>query len=656
MPILAADDLFLAYGKKTIFEGASVAIEPRDRMGIVGLNGTGKSTLLKILAGQLAPDGGRVNKAKGIRVGYLAQEHGDPGEGTLLDSVLKEAPGKDALEAKIAEIEEALAQSDDTEEQLVLADELAESHHQLAALAHEFAPHRAQRILVGLGFSDADFNRPVRALSGGWRMRAALAALLFGQPDVLLLDEPTNHLDVPSVHWLSSFLDATRHALVLTCHDKEFLNRHVTRVASLELEGLRLFRGNYDQYLVQRELDLEYLENRAKKDEQRRKELEAFVERFRAKATKARQAQSKAKQLEKMQESMVELPELRRAIAIKFAPVERSGEVVVKTTGLGHGYGERPLFSGIDLSLKRGQRVAIVGVNGAGKTTLLKLIAQELTPRQGTVEYGRNVTLSYFAQHHTEALALHHTVLEEVWQANPDLSQSAARGLCGAFLFSGDDVEKTISVLSGGEKARVALAKLLAKPGNLLLLDEPTNHLDTESADKLTESLLGYDGTLIFVSHNLDFARRLSDTVWDVKNGTVTTYPGSLADYLTKLSEDEADADARYGGTADPTRLAAGPSADKAARIEAREAAQKAQSDHKKRKKAAEKRAQELEAEIQRLESEQSTLEAALADPATHQDHQASREKGARYEVVKKRLHDAMEEWATAEQERESLG
>ncbi|MEO1339057.1 MAG: ABC-F family ATP-binding cassette domain-containing protein, partial [Myxococcota bacterium] len=360
---------------------------------------------------------------------------------------------------------------------MTLSQRLADLNQELLALDQHYAPHHAQRILVGLGFTEADFGRPVSALSGGWRMRAALAALLFQRPDVMLLDEPTNHLDMPSVHWLDGFLSSVRQAVVLTCHDRRFLNRHISRVASLELDGLKTFKGNYDEYLEQRKLVLEYLEARSKKDEQRQKELEAFVTRFRAKASKARQAQSKAKQIEKLEAQRIDVPTIRRTMSVKFAEAPKSSDTVVRLEGLSFAYGSKPIFNNQDLLIRRGQRIALVGVNGAGKTTLLKLVAGELTPHTGDLQWGKNVLPSYFAQHHAESLSPDRTVIDEVWRGAPDRSQTDIRTLCGAFLFSGDDVEKPTGVLSGGERARVAMARMLARPANFLMLDEPTNHL-----------------------------------------------------------------------------------------------------------------------------------------------------------------------------------
>jgi ATP-binding cassette subfamily F protein 3 len=649
MPLLSADGLSLQYGGKVIFDDDSITVEARDRLGIIGANGTGKSTLMKILVGEAHPDGGRVTRANGIRVGYLAQEHGDPGEGALLDGVMAAAPGRAAVEAQLADVEQELKRTTDPAQQLELAAELAEIHATLADLERLFARHQAERILHGLGFENEDFERPLRELSGGWRMRAALAGLLFQSPDVLLLDEPTNHLDMPSVSWLSSFLAHFRHALVLISHDREFLNRHARRIASLEVEGLRTYRGDYDAYLVQREQELELLENRVRRDDQRKKELEAFVERFRAKATKARQAQSRVRMIEKLQEQQVDVPRPRRSIALRFKSVARAGEDVIRVRGLSHAYGERSVFAGIDLLARRGDRIAITGRNGAGKTTLLKLLAGEIDPTGGAITLGHNVTPSYFAQHHTEVLDLDKTVLDEVWRSAPSMSQTEARAICGAFLFSGDEVEKKIAVLSGGEKARVALARMLADPGNLLLLDEPTNHLDTESATKLTESLESYDGTLLFVSHNFDFARRLSNKVWDVHDGTVEAYPGSLGDYIARLRTDEEE------GAAEPAEAIKAQPEDRAQRKDAWLKNREAQAEARKKRSSVERRIAESEAKVAALEARQAELEKALGDPATHTDGARAKDLAHDYQEVRGTLEKELVRWEQLQLEAAAL-
>ncbi|MBI2375916.1 MAG: ABC-F family ATP-binding cassette domain-containing protein [Deltaproteobacteria bacterium] len=649
MPLISAEGISLQFRGRAIFNDANLAIERGDRLGIVGRNGSGKSTLLRILTGEVIPDGGRVNRARACRVGYLAQELSDPRDETLLDGVLARAPGIAELEA---EIEELLVDVGDGDESRLLR--VADLHETLHELDRRYAPHRAERILSGLGFDRSDFSRKVRTFSGGWRMRAALAGLLFEDPDVLLLDEPTNHLDLPSVRWLDGFLKGMKQSLVLICHDREFLNRHIRRVASLELEGLRQYRGDYDDYLEERAVELEVLMARVKNEGARRKELESFVERFRAKASKARQAQSKAKLIEKMQERQVELPKVQDSIVLRFPPCERAGDVVLSIEGLSFGFdtaerersggappgdGPRKLFDQLSLTVRRGDRVAIVGRNGSGKTTLLKLIANELTPSAGTLKLGVNVRQSYYAQHHADVLRRDATVLDEVSRAAPSLGQTQLRSICGAFLFSGDDVDKKVGVLSGGEKARVALARMLAAPGNFLLLDEPTNHLDTDSSERLTDSLETYDGTLLFVSHSLDFAKRLSTQVWDLTGGKVEVYPGSLAEYLDKLEErSKVESLDEEASTKAPLR-----SKDE------KKAARRADADRRKERAKFLKPVTDAEETVARLEKEKAELEAALADPEVHKEPSKMERLAKRFHELGGEIERAVLRWEQLE-------
>ena len=658
MPLLAVDDLHLAFGARRVFDGDSLTVEPGDRLGVVGPNGTGKSTLLKIMAGEVTPDAGQITRSKGARVGYLAQEHGEVADGPLLASVLATAPGREPIEEQLAETEAALTSTDDVDEQMALSQRLADLNQALLTLDQQYGAHHAERILAGLGFSQSDFERPVTALSGGWRMRAALAALLYQRPDVMLLDEPTNHLDLPSVHWLDGFLSSVDQAVVLTCHDRRFLNRHVNRVASLELDGLKTFKGNYDEYLEQRKLALEYLEARAKKDEQRQKELEAFVTRFKAKASKARQAQSKAKQIEKLEAQRIDIPKFRRTMAIRFADAPKSGETVVKVDDLElRVQCAEPLFQGREpIDSTRSAGSARRRTTAPARRHVAEARGRRTARRSPVPDRTGAATClpSYFAQHHAESLDPDRTVIEEVWRGAPDRSQTEIRTLCGSFLFSGDDVEKPTGVLSGGERARVAMARMLASPANFLMLDEPTNHLDTESADRLTESLEAFNGTMLFVSHNLDFAKRLSNTVWDVRGGGVEVFPGSLDDYLDFLTAQQAEAGLR--GTSTPIGTTKPVvSNDKAARQKARAEAKAAQVEYRRRLKKLTDTITALETKIQKLEGDNTELESKLADPATHGDPEKARKLAKKYENVQAELEHAMQAWTEAEAEREAL-
>lgn len=652
MSLIVARDLFLQLGAKIVLDDDSASVERADRLGIVGPNGAGKSTLLRLLAGRIEPEGGEIVRQRGLRIGYLAQELPHGGDAPLLEHVLAGAPRKAEVAARITELEAALDADSDPDRHAEIAARLADLHVELDDLERRFARHHAEKILIGLGFKESQLASTLGEFSGGWRMRAELARLLFEQPEVLLLDEPTNHLDLPSVAWLDRFLDGFKSALVLICHDRTFLNRHARRILSFEVEGLRSYKGDYDEYKRLRALELENLEARAKKDEAKKKDLEAFVERFRAKASKARQAQSKMRLIEKMQDRAVELPKPRKSIALEFPPPPKSSDPVCEIEGLGHAYGEKRIFAGFDATLREHDRVAIVGLNGAGKTTLLKILGDELPVTEGNVRFGRNVEKRYFAQHHSEALRKSATILEEVWAVAPHLGQSQVRGILGSFLFSDDEVEKSIGVLSGGEKARVALAKLLVRPGNVLLLDEPTNHLDTESAQRLTESLQRFMGTILFVSHNLDFARALATRVWDLRDGRVIAYPGTLSDYLDKLEVEQEAAAARFSGAeiSAPTnrsRVSDAPPDDKSRRIQNREE----EKQRKRRRERLERRVTELEARLATLEAEKVTLDATLGDPATWNSPERADLASKRHATVTAEIDSTFSEWAAATDE-----
>ncbi len=605
MSLLIVQDLSLSYGKKALFDGASFSIGPNDRIGLVGANGTGKSTLLKILVGEVTPDKVQLTWRRRARWGYLPQDLQSLPAGSLVESVLSTVPGRDTLEERLRVTEAALAEATEEAEQLELAEALAELHEEADHFEEHYGRHRAEAILAGLGFKTAELSRPTDTFSGGWRMRAALAGLLLQDPDLLLLDEPTNHLDLPTLAWFDAFLRRSRKALVLISHDRGFLNRQINRVLSLEVEGLKSWVGNYDDYRRLRAEEFEQLLARAERQAGRRAEMEAFINRFRAKASKARQVQSRIKLLEK--EETVKVAEERNTVAFRFPEVARSGREVATFKQVRKAYGENVIYAGLDATLLRGEKVAVVGVNGAGKTTLLKLLAGEITPDGGTITLGHGVVLGYYAQHHAETLDKTATILEEMMALVPDKPQSHVRSVLGAFLFSGDDVEKKIGVLSGGERARVALAKLLLKPANLLVMDEPTNHLDLDSSEALIEALEGYGGTLIFVSHNHSFLNALATQVWDVRDHTVVPYPGNLEEYLQHLEGIATGKPIAAG--ADGSKAAPGEKERKRAEAEARQ--QKSAKTQPLKKEVA-----QIEARIATLETEQKTREAQLVDPA----------------------------------------
>jgi ATP-binding cassette subfamily F protein 3 len=615
--LASVHDVSLGLGGRTLFDGLSFQVHQGDHIGLVGPNGSGKSSLFRLLAGSIEPDGGSVKTAPGTRIGFLPQEIASFPDEKVLTFVYDSVPGRPELradlqrhEARLAELEHA--REEHREELVAVASEIAELHERIAALDARFSEHEAKRILHGLGFTQEDHDRSLSVLSGGWKMRAVLASLLFQKPGLLLLDEPTNHLDMPSVAWFSKFLSSYDQALLLVSHDREFLNEQVNRVISFEPEGVRSFRGNYESYLAQREEERELLENRAKNLEREKAHLEQFVRRFRAKASKAAQVQSRVRKLEKM--DTVELHRNAREVRFSFPPTERGARVPMRVDELSKSFGEHVVLDQVSLAVERGDRIAIVGPNGAGKTTLLKILAGEIDASGGRVHLPGQSNVRYFAQHHAEALNLERTVLQEVSYASDGTSVERVRKVLGALLFDELAIDKPVSVLSGGERARVALAKILVRPSNVLLMDEPTNHLDLQTTEALTDALATYDGTLLFVSHNRAFIRRLATKLWVVHDGGVESYPGTLDDYLWSCQERDV---------APATDAAIKPVAQKRSRQARKEQRRKEAEIRAKQNqgvKPLEKRVTKLEQTIAKLEQTIAAHNEELSKPEVYDD------------------------------------
>jgi ATP-binding cassette, subfamily F, member 3 len=540
-----------------------------------------------------------------------------------------------------------------------VAERMADIHERVAHFETHFTEHEALRILAGLGFQASDSGRDLGEFSGGWQMRAVLAALLFQQPDLLLLDEPTNHLDLPSVAWFAAYLKRYQRAFVLVSHDREFLNEQVARIVSFEPEGVRQFGGNYEQYVRQRAEEEVLLENRAKNLAREREKTEQFIERFRAQANKAASVQSRIKALEKMEE--VKVFERRQVMRFEFPECDRAGDVPLQALGLRKSYGAHVVLDGVDLTVRRGEKIGIIGVNGAGKTTLLRAIAGEIGIDAGAIRFGNRVKVGYYAQHHADTLDGGRTIFEEASLQDPSAGQTRVRSILGAFLFTGDDVDKPIRVLSGGERARVALARLLIKPGNLLLMDEPTNHLDLESSESLAESLRTYDGTLLFVSHNRSFVRKLATRIWDVAGGKVETYPGTLDEYMDSSrrrrdGEEPAPVRSLSPGTA-PAKAEARPASAPAAPARSKQDRRREAEARNERGKILgplRKKVAEMEARIAALEAEQKQRSTALADPATYADDKLRGELLAAYQRDADKLEELTGRWEIAVAELEA--
>jgi len=668
--LVVLEGVSLAFGRKDLVSGLDLRIGASDRVGLIGPNGSGKSSLLKMIAGVHSPDGGTVRRQKEMRLAYLPQDL-DPQPGkTVLQTVLSAVPGRDSLERECDALQQSLSDaSEDEETMMEQAARLSDVHEQLLHFETMYSEHEAHRILAGLGFEQSDNERDLGELSGGWKMRAHLAALLFLRPDLLMLDEPTNHLDLPSVAWLSNFLRRAKGGLVLICHDREFLGEQIDRVVSLEPEGVRQYAGNYEAYRRQRAEEEIVLRNQAKNLEREREKAQQFIDRFRAQANKAKAVQSRVKALAKMDE--VSTLQSRDVMRFTFPPSARAGGQVVQLEKLGKAYGEHRVFSDVNLTVARGDKVGIIGKNGAGKTTLMRIIAGEVPESEGRVVLGHGVKAGHYAQHHAESLQAGATAYEEVASANAALNNTRVRTLLGAMLFHDEDVDKPVRVLSGGERARVALTKLLANPGNLMLMDEPTNHLDLESSEALAEALSTYDGTLVFVSHNRAFIRKLATRIWDVHDETVEDYPGTLDEYMDGHGTDEAQAAAPKKTNSRRDKAAASPKAAKsgaeapaaaAARPVSRQdrrALKRAEAERRaaqsKRLGPLQKKVAKFEASIAELEERQRETNLQLADPAVYEDDARKNALLSAYHADAEAMSDLTDQWELAQAQLEEL-
>ncbi len=629
--MLQVTNLNKAFGARDVLRDVTFHVAGRDRIGLVAINGAGKTTLLRIIAGELAPDSGAVSVLNGVQVGYLAQEgHVTPGN-TVRQELMAGRPGLVAAMNELAEVEAALAAAPPDDPAM---DELVARH---GLLLHRFDDLRGYEVetetgivLHALGFSPEDGERPVETFSGGWQMRVSLGRLLIQRPDLLLLDEPTNHLDMAAVEWLEEYLRHYPGALVIVSHDRYILDRVSTR--TLELSGgvLSEYAGNYTAYVAEKARRQEAQAEAYERQQEFISRTQEWIDRFHAKATKASAAQSRAKMLAKLER--VEAPgSQKRAMGLRFDAAERSGRVVLEATGITRQFGPLTVLDGVNLEVERGDRIALVGPNGAGKSTLIRLLAGVDQPDGGVVHRGHNVQAAYFAQHQAETLDPTRTVLEELGH-DSDLTHNQLRSLLGRFLFSGDDAFKRISVLSGGERARLAFAKMLLETTNLLLLDEPTNHLDIPSQEVLEEALLSYPGAIILASHDRYLIDRIATKVVAVENGGIEVHLGNYTQYRARIQARERAQEAEV----------------KAATVRAQKPDRSPLAQARRDASATRRRVGGLEAEIARLEAEIATLAARLADPDLYTNHREAQATVTRHEECERQLKAALAEWETA--------
>jgi ATP-binding cassette, subfamily F, member 3 len=636
-----------AFRGEWLFRSLDFQVNDQDRIGLVGDNGTGKSTLMKILAGLMPADDGEVIGARDLTFGYLPQDGLFAQGRTLLEEALSVFEALRLLEKEIGRLEHELAEMRHSGAEYEKKLERYSLVSQQFRLKDGYSiESKAGSVLLGLGFTPQDFQRPCQEFSGGWQMRIALAKLLLLQPSLLLLDEPTNHLDLEARNWLESYLQNYPYALVLVSHDRYFLDASVERVLEIRNRGVHFYRGTYTEYLRQREERIAQLVTEYEAQQKEMARIKAFADKFRYKATKAAQVQSRLKDLERMEK--IELPPETKPIRLRFPEGPRTGRVVLELSNVTAGYGETPVFRNLNYILEKGERVALVGPNGAGKSTMMKMLAGRLPLFEGERKEGHNAIVSYFSQDQDDLLASSKTVWEEVYSVAPSHIVPQLRTLLGCFLFSGDSIEKPVSVLSGGERSRLVLCKLLLSPANCLLLDEPTNHLDIRSKDILMDSLRDYEGTLVFVSHDRYFLDGLATKVLEIGNQSAVTYLGNYEDYLFKKAEQEKMQSAQLEVSGD--------------RVQSQPELESPQAPAARKKKVnpfkiqqAKAQIEKLEGQIQSHETRVAVLNQMLASEELYRDHHLFRSTMEEHDKLQKELEGYLAQWEDLNSELESL-
>lgn len=642
MRLLHLSNLTVELPGRTLLDHITWSIFRGERYGLVGPNGAGKTTILRLIAGENEASAGIVQRCRDLTVGYLPQDGVVHKGRALFEEAWSGLPDLPHLQTEIMRLREEIAASPDD---LDLIEELGVLEHRWEDLEGYHAEAKVARVLSGLGFKDADFSRQIEEFSGGWQMRIALAKLLLFDPDLLLLDEPTNHLDLPALVWLEDYLRRFSGSLIIVSHDRSFLDRVVSRIAALDRGRLDVYLGDYSEYEKARAERQEQLEAKAERIEGERKRLEGFIERFRYKASKARQVQSRVKMLEKLEEVEV-TPVKAKHVHFRFPPAPSSGRVVLDIHSVTKSYGTLSVFEDVNVVLSRGDKVALIGANGAGKSTMCRLIVGVDFPSSGELKLGHNVTVDYFAQEADFHLDAKLTVLEQLEAESGSAAQSGLHNLLGAFLFSGDDVFKRVSVLSGGEKSRLALAKMLLHPSNFIILDEPTNHLDMASQNVLLEALNAYEGTLLVVSHDRYFLDRLVTRVLELENGALRDWPGNLSEYIARKGLLDSGGE-RTGGK--PERVPVPTGGD--AKFKSREQ-KRTEAEIRNRVSGSLRSARDevgsLQMRIDKQEARKLEIEKRLAEEYLYRDPDQCRALMSEYERIRVELPDLLQQWERA--------
>ncbi len=641
--MITIQDVSIQFTGENLFENVSLKINYGDRIALAGSNGTGKSTLLKMIAGLEEPSSGNIYRQKNITSGYLPQEFINKSKEFLFDEVRNSIRFITDIEESELRIQSRLREKITEDESQKLLAELGDLSHTKEHKEYYAVNSKIEKILEGLGFSANDFMHPVIDFSGGWQMRIELAKILMGSHSIILLDEPTNHLDIDSLQWLIGFLSAYKGSLILVSHDRHFLNKLTDKTIEIFNKKLTFFNGNYDHYLKMKDERDELIIAQFKNQEKKIAQIEKFIERFRYKATKARQVQSRIKQIDKIEK--INLPEFEKEITLSFPEPPASGITPVNLINLCKSYGKLRVLENVNFTFERGDKVAFLGPNGAGKTTLSKILAAKLDFESGKVDIGHNVHISYYAQEVADNLNMEDDIIDVISQTAPDLTLAKIRSLLGSFLFSDDDVFKKIKVLSGGEKSRVALAKILVTKANFIILDEPTNHLDYNSKLVLQKALVQFNGTLVIVSHDIDFLRPIANKILEIRKLKYRLYAGGIDYYLHKRKEYSLEKDQTE---ILPTEQMLNKKDQK--RIEA-ELRQKKYTATKYLKEKVAK----LEDELESLEKQKSTLEKDLMCEITYKDPQLAKSKKNEFDLLKSKLETIYRDWSSAVEELEKI-